>query len=285
MKKKYIFELKLHNGDNYISLGYFNKIEGLTKTKNYKHRRKQIRLYEGIFTEPYLYKYLHKINNGYIWENSNNIEIILYDINSNRIKKFSIGDFSDMEISYNKSFSELTMEGESLFYAFDITPTIMSLWLQQRKSIPTHKDTWVKLSHNQRKEWLGEIASDERLNIRNSNIKIANKILEVNGKIIEDEVSFYFAFGEAVYGAGGYMGTNIHAFEDCLSDKNIKASTLTLIWNNFELSQKYFSKNNEEVFLQNILDVLNEQRVNLVMKNEIKIKISPSLYIKIEEIH
>lgn len=264
MKKIYIFGLELYDGYIKKNIGYFNKIEGLTKTKDYKTRMKKIRLYDGIFIEPYLYKDISKDNPDF--------DIVLYDINANRITSFYMGNTynDEFETLYNKNFTELIIEGETLFCTFDITPSVMSLWLERRKGVPTKKDTWLKLSRSQRKEWLGQICSDNRIK-NTSNTKIENQIVEIDGKNIDDEISFYFAFGEAVYGAGGYMGSNIHALDDCLSD----VSGLTLIWNNFEISKKGFYnnkslhyrkkiyKNNQKDNFRNILDELEEQKFNL----------------------
>jgi len=271
MEKKYRFGLEIADGGIKKNIGYFNKIESLIKAKNHEEKMKKIRLYDGTFTEPYLYKDIFKddpevITLHDIFKSDPELSIILYDINFNRITTLFIKMLDETKISYNKNFSESIIEGEYAPYYSLISPMVMSLWLERCKGIPTKKDTWLKLSRNEREEWLSQIASDGRLNLKNFNIKIENKILEINGKNIDDEVSFYFAFGELVYGAGGYMGSNIHAFEDCLCCDKIKASTLTLIWNDFKISKKGFYKNNEEFHFKDILDVLNEQGVKVIFK-------------------
>ena len=258
MKKKYIFGLEVYNGYIKKNIGYFNKIESVIKNKNYEREMKKIRLYDGVFIKPYLYKDISQDNTE--------LSIILYDIKFNKITTLFIKKLNVTKFLYNKNFSEAILEGEYVPYYSLISPNVMSLWLERCQGIPIQKNTWLKLSRSQRYEWLGQISRDERLKFLS--VKIKNKIIEIkiDGNIIDDEVSFLFAFGEAVYGAGGYMGSGIQAFEDCLYDKSIIESTITLIWNNFKVSKNGFYKNNEKLHFKDILDVLNEKGIRLVKK-------------------
>ena len=253
MKKKYTFELQLYTYDkSYQINGYFNKIDGLKKGQNSKSGIRKIRLYKGIFIESNLKKLTKKKKNVYV-------EITMYDKDSKPVTTFFSG--GNLKILFLNNFTELVLEGKKFLY---LPPFVFSLWLERIKGMPTEKGTWIQLSRKQRKKWIGHTYEDNRFDYFNA--KVENKTVEIDGNIVDDEISFYFAFGEVVRGAGGYIGSNINAFEDCLCCDKIKASTLTLIWNSFEVSKSGFYKNNEKLELKNILDVLNEQGVEVIFK-------------------
>ncbi|GII75540.1 hypothetical protein Sru01_05220 [Sphaerisporangium rufum] len=87
----------------------------------------------------------------------------------------------------------------------------------------------------------------------------ANDIVYLNGSNIYNKASFYCAFGEAVNGPGGYMGSNLDAMADCMSSNCGDGALAKIIWRDFEVSQRLL----ECSFVEAILDIMHEKQVDV----------------------
>ncbi len=74
--------------------------------------------------------------------------------------------------------------------------------------------------------------------------------IHLDGQYIQSELDLYCAIGEEVHGVLGYMGYNINALKDCLS--NFRPS-LEIEWHQFNLSKQHFQSQDDLNYCVEIL--------------------------------
>lgn len=247
---KYIFSLELYQNNGYKTVGFFNKIEGLSRKVDDEN---QIQLSDGFILEPF-----HKIKKI----KDCDIYINMYDSQFNCMTNFESGTIEKIEILHQNDSLEVILIGEHLPI---VSYETMSLWFERRNGFPVKKGIWLKLPHNQRQNWLEVSLLDRRFKYKNYKNAV---IIELDGKIIDDINSFYCAFGEAVHGAGGYMGRSYHGVYDCLTGGcgTFVSLPLTVIWSNSDYSQKVWVSDEECNKYIDLIEYLRRQKDYIILE-------------------
>lgn len=132
----------------------------------------------------------------------------------------------------------------------------LSLW--QRwcdESRPLVPGEWVHLSGTRRRSWLQIVGSF--WSVTGYEARPGAGPARLDGRLVQDETSFYLALGEALSGPGGYAGSNLDALDDCLSMLEIRRRRTGLVWDHFSASRVVL----EPEFLAVVLDILDERAV------------------------
>jgi RNAse (barnase) inhibitor barstar len=235
--------------DNNISqvVGYFQNIRGIGHLSNETNFSNEINLCDGKLDDSF------ERNKDF---GSVDIKICFYDEKNNPMTYVS-GVASKLNCINIGDTVEIILEGEGLPF---IEEGALSLWNSRRKSFPRYMDEWVNFDVAKRKIWLDVSLLDQR---KNTVFQKGSK-LEIDGELVGDKVSFLCAFGEAVFGPGGYMGKNLDALEDCLSRELAFGEPVTLLWKNLENSKYSFEANDEIAVYEELLEILSLSNVKII---------------------
>lgn len=88
---------------------------------------------------------------------------------------------------------------------------------------------WYQLDNKQKYKWL------RACSFYTQNPNHFKEKIVINGAYIQSKYSFLCEFGEKVLGVGGYFGSNLDAFDDCLGSYYQNFTSLKVIWNDFEM--------------------------------------------------
>ncbi|MBD3919514.1 barstar family protein [Paenibacillus sp. PR3] len=131
----------------------------------------------------------------------------------------------------------------------------LELWDLLRN--PTHREygIWLHLTKKQRDIWL-EIIRIYHKFAESHNLACQSYCLD--GRHITDEVSFYFALGEAINGPGGYYGGCIDSLLDCFCGGFGALPPFTIEISGYA---------NKPKSIKTILQVLEEHKVTIIIKD------------------
>ncbi|SFE86914.1 Barstar (barnase inhibitor) [Paenibacillus algorifonticola] len=87
----------------------------------------------------------------------------------------------------------------------------LEIWDLWRESDPMVKNMWMDLSKDQQQRWLEIVRQHEKTAPADQ----ANGEYFLDMGIVEDDITFYCALGEAINGPGGYYGFTLTSLEDC----------------------------------------------------------------------
>lgn len=240
-----VFKL-LVDDDKESIIGSFNSVFGIERSAKGFGELIEIRFFDGDFESSYRKKNRIKYKD---------IIICICDIYGGYIARLS-GVADEIEFSADNHM-EVILKGRGLP---TIAPSALLLWLEWRKNFPLDKGRWVNLDSNGREAWL-EVAL---LYLgRNTSSPVEDNV-EIDGANIVDLVSFLCSIGEAFFGAGGYMGRSISAFEDCLSKINVNVN-FAIVWSNSESSKDCFINKDDEEIFKSLLLVMESSPVNVIL--------------------
>lgn len=240
------FLLFLENDKDEL-VGSFHDVEGIEFPLNETDVCDGIRLFNGFFNPSFDEKSdLERCD----------IRICICDEEGELMTSFS-GVAEELVISQVNNSLEVALKGEGLPF---MSHGALSIWLNRRKGLPINKGSWIDLSLIEREAWL-EVAL---LDSRKSAARMERSKAEIDGELVQDQVSFLCSFGEAVFGPGGYIGRNLSALEDCLTGGFGVESPLQLHWINSKLSEDSFRRRGESDIYKDILGVLEGANVQVV---------------------
>lgn len=102
---------------------------------------------------------------------------------------------------------------------------------------PKDCGTWRPLDEEGRRKWLAQAKHNHfHLRSRGTAPRSPSRIVVLDGSVVDSELGFYCAFGEAVNGPGGYFGANLQAFDDCLFGGFGLDAPYTIVWKNSSAS-------------------------------------------------
>jgi hypothetical protein len=87
------------------------------------------------------------------------------------------------------------------------------LWKERIQDGPAEKNTWVRYTDSDKGAWLRIARMASRYAENSSGLTFQRYLLD--GSFVENETSFYCAFGEAINGPGGYFGQGLDSLADC----------------------------------------------------------------------
>lgn len=122
---------------------------------------------------------------------------------------------------------------------------------------------WKKLSSKGKRQWLDWAYSLHPYHSKES----LTKAIQLEGSDIKCLDDFLCCMGEQVNGRLGYFGKNISALSDCMDGDPCWGAQkpLTVVWQNYSLSQQQFKVRGQSEKLQWILDILQQQsRLTLI---------------------
>lgn len=240
------FSLFLDN-DNDELVGSFHNVEGIELPLGDIDGNGEIKFFNGSLSPSFDEKCTLLCND---------IKICICDEKGELIASFS-GVSDDIIISYTNNRLMVTLQGHDLPF---ISYGALSLWLERRKGFPSNKGGWIDLSSTEREAWL-EVAL---LDLRRIPFSIKGKQVEIDGAVVQDQISFLCALGEAVFGPGGYIGRNLSALEDCLTGEFGVEHPLQLFWINSKSSEYSFRYRGESEIYKSLLNLLAERNVKVV---------------------
>jgi RNAse (barnase) inhibitor barstar len=110
---------------------------------------------------------------------------------------------------------------------------------------------WRSLSSSEKEVWLQKACDrffhDESYAIQS----VANRTIEIDGKLIHEPLDFFCLFGEAVNGPGGYFGKCLDSFDDCLFEKFGLEFPSTVVWKDYSETKKLLPD-----FCETLLDAM-----------------------------
>ncbi len=116
---------------------------------------------------------------------------------------------------------------------------------------------WKKLSSKGKRQWLDWAYSLHPYHSKES----LTKAIQLEGKDIKCLDDFLCCMGEQVNGCLGYFGRSISALSDCLDGEPCWGAQqpLTVVWQNFSLSQQQFKVRGTSEKLLWIIELLQQQ--------------------------
>lgn len=228
-------------------VGSFHNVEGIEMPILGLDDCDEIRLFNGFFNPSFD----KKSGIGCC-----DIKICICD-NKGELMTSLSGVAEELVISQVNKSLEVTLKGEGLPF---ISHGALSIWLNRRKGVPINKGSWINLSSIEREAWL-EVSL---LDLRKNAARMESCKVEIDGELVQDQVSFLCSFGEAVFGPGGYIGRNLSALEDCLTGGFGVKRPLQLHWINSKLSEDSFRRRGESEVFKDIIKVLEGANVQVI---------------------
>lgn len=116
----------------------------------------------------------------------------------------------------------------------------LECWKLWRISPPETKNEWIILSEDGRRGWL-EVVRRYRFCVGSVPERRTNETFYLDGTYITDYSSFFIAVGEAINGPGGYYGSSLDGFEDCLCCRREFGTfgDFTMVWGNYQVAKEH----------------------------------------------
>ena len=175
----------------------------------------------------------------------------LLDYNKNILGELSIYDITIVGKHKNSSLLLSAKFHESRSGELDV----WKMYFQDTIKTP---QLWKKLSEENKEGWLVVSYNCQQ------NIKIKDKdnlIVKLDGELIDTELDFYCALGEAVNGIGGYFGFGLDGLHDCFCGGFGVGKPFTLIWENHD-----YSKRNLGNYFDSIISLFKEYKYIIELK-------------------
>ncbi|WP_125722599.1 barstar family protein [Flavobacterium ustbae] len=216
-------------------IGYFDDIEGLEgeyplekRVEGYPRKCKLI-LKGGInffdFEDRLKKEFTENDNGGYfcVLDNQNNIKLAYF--------------FYDLKIINKQELNTTLFHTEISCFLYEASKGVSDVWKSRINKNITEYNLWEKLDKKKRQGWLEVALHFQHITEDKENLKIT-----LDGKLVDDEDSFFCALGESINGPGGYFGRGYDSLHDCLrGDFGIKLP-FTLIWKNHLKSKEKLQK-------------------------------------------
>jgi len=118
---------------------------------------------------------------------------------------------------------------------------------------PESPGQWRQLNRRARGRWLAA-AHHRRFTGGWRPQRVPGRTVALEGRLVEDRVSFYCAIGEAVNGPGGSFGASMAGFDDCLFGGFGVESPYTIIWKESALSRAALGSQAYPDYLEHEID-------------------------------
>ncbi|MFD4588216.1 hypothetical protein [Streptomyces sp. NPDC058434] len=117
------------------------------------------------------------------------------------------------------------------------------LWDLWRSGPPSEKNVWAhELPPGRREAWVEVISHCMPKNPRATPRDPGDDVVVMDGRYITDLASFFCAVGEAVNGPGGYFGSSLMGFTDCLRGGWGIDGPFTLVWEDSATAQNWLAR-------------------------------------------
>ena len=139
---------------------------------------------------------------------------------------------------------------------------------------PEDLGRWTNLTSKEKEEWLISACNRFFEDESSTNRSLANRLIEIDGRLIKDELDFFCHFGEAVNGPGGYFGKCFQSFDDCLFGKFGLEFPSSILWSNYSAARAFLPD-----FCDDLTDAIttvherqswykdNKQAIELILEN------------------
>lgn len=132
-------------------------------------------------------------------------------------------------------------------------PYAGSIWPRWASTVPIRRGEWAEWPAAAHESWMHVVQQVWFAKGRGVGNYGERSTWVLDGSLVLNESSFYCAIGEAVNGAGGYFGSSMSGFADCLRH-TAGADSVSVMWHSFSTSRKRVG---EEV-AQELVDILEE---------------------------
>jgi len=104
---------------------------------------------------------------------------------------------------------------------------------------PASLGEWRRLDDPGRRAWLTQ-ASRRFFDVARDIVpsKVPGRVIVLEGRLVDTLLGFYCAMGEAVNGPGGYFGSSMQAFDDCLFTGFGLEYPYSIVWKDTHLSKE-----------------------------------------------
>ncbi|MEP0264263.1 barstar family protein [Dokdonia sp.] len=175
----------------------------------------------------------------------------LLDQNKKILGELSICDITILEKHKNSNLILTAKVHESRSGELDV-------WKMYFQNSIKTVGLWKELSEENKEGWLVVSYNFQKHKITKDK---DNLVVKLDGELIDSELDFYCALGEAVNGIGGYFGFGLDGLHDCFCGGFGVGKPFTLIWSNHE-----YSKRNLENYFDSIISIFKEYKYLVELK-------------------
>jgi RNAse (barnase) inhibitor barstar len=196
------------------------------------------------------------------WTKSTSLDFVEVDVMSTTGRMLGHYDLGTAHVLYNvgEAGSSVLLKGAEPVHLVDGL-SLWRRWCDDAK--PLARNEWVGMSEARRSSWLRIAQSVWGVNGYDDQVSVDAQPASMDGRLVEDETSFYLALGEAMVGPGGYVGSGLDALDDCLAALTASSRSIELEWNHFSESQAMLGHE----FLADVVAVAEQRGVSIVVKD------------------
>ncbi|KKK04810.1 hypothetical protein LQ51_16855 [Micromonospora sp. HK10] len=112
---------------------------------------------------------------------------------------------------------------------------VLDILTRWRHGPPTQKNMWSGYGRELRHQWAMVAAAHHSV----AQDRPAGTRYDLDGRFVTDIEGFYCAIGEAINGPGGYFGSNLDAFDDCLCGRFGASTPFRLAWHDSTVAREH----------------------------------------------
>lgn len=168
-------------------------------------------------------------------EDVEHLEVRVIDSTGKVMGSYSVSQVHIEEVEY-EGRAALRLSGYLLDHPHPDAPTA---WRRWRESGKLDLNAWVTLSLSEREAWLDSVRLHHDWESPDGEVDTSGGVYEVEGRYITDRAGLYCALGEALRGPGGYFGSTLDAFRDCLCGGFGVTPPFVLNWNSVETARSH----------------------------------------------
>ncbi|MGQ4516674.1 barstar family protein [Streptomyces sp. DW26H14] len=138
-------------------------------------------------------------------------------------------------------------------------PEAAGIWRRWASPVVLQKGEWAGRSTSYQSAWLHVVQNSW---FASDHAAVHSKdadVLHLQGSHIVSRPGFFCAVGEAVNGPGGYLGSNLDAFANCISSGDRSRIPGKIVWHDYAASQESLDHD----FLDSVSEIMHEFRVEL----------------------
>jgi RNAse (barnase) inhibitor barstar len=189
------------------------------------------------------------------------VELEVIDFRSQVVGRYYIGRVWVGSLQASSQGGGL-VDVEASFYGYGSPyPNAGTIWRRWASKKPLGHDEWLHYPVDFHASWLHVVQNSWFESGREVVERSIESPLSVDGDKMPSVASFYCAFGEAANGIGGYFGSNLDGFADCLSFGRAAGMPSEVLWVNSSSSLTLLGQE----FVDSVASVLREFDIEVIL--------------------
>lgn len=180
----------------------------------------------------------YSLTGHHVRENVEHLEVRVLDSGGGVVGSYSASDVRIAEVEHEGE-SALRLSGYLLDHPH---PHASVAWGRWRESVGLGLNAWVTLSPEEREAWLDSVRLHHDWESSDGETDSSGGVYQVDGRNITDRAGLYCAIGEAIRGPGGYFGSTLDAFRDCLGGGFGVTPPFVLNWHSVKTAQAHLGE-------------------------------------------